>query len=151
MRPSKVEYYLDIAETVADRSTCLRRKYGAIIVKNDVIIATGYNGAPRKQPNCIDLGYCKREEMQIKKGERYELCRAVHAEQNAMLACSRENMLGSTLYIVGLETDEEKDKYALAEPCLICRKLIMNSGIEKVIGRENQGNINIDVATDWEI
>ena len=83
-RISKENYYLDIAETVLERATCLRRVYGAIIVKNDEIIATGYNGAPRGRANCVDLGYCSREAMRVPRGERYELCRSVHAEANAI-------------------------------------------------------------------
>ena len=96
-RVSKINYYLDIAQTVAERGTCLRRCFGAIIVKNDSIISTGYNGAPRGRKNCSDLGCCRREELKIPRGERYELCRSVHAEANAIIAASRENMIGSTL------------------------------------------------------
>ena len=98
-RVSKPDYYLDIAETVAKRATCLRRKYGAIIVKNDAIVATGYNGAPRGRKNCTGLGFCTRESMQIPRGERYELCRAVHAEANAIISASREEMIGATMYL----------------------------------------------------
>ena len=99
-RISKENYYLDIAQTVSERSTCLRRRFGAIIVKNDSIIATGYNGAPRGRKNCDDLGYCFREKLGIPRGERYEMCRSVHAEANAIIAAPREQMLGSTLYMV---------------------------------------------------
>ena len=98
-RRDKINYYLDIAETVAERSTCLRRCYGAIIVNNDEIISTGYNGAPRGRKNCIDLGRCIREELKIPSGERYELCRSVHAEQNCIISASRRDMLGATLYL----------------------------------------------------
>ena len=85
-RISKENYYLDIAETVLERATCLRRIYGAIIVKNDEIISTGYNGAPRGRANCVDMGYCSREAMKVPRGERYELCRSVHAEANAIIS-----------------------------------------------------------------
>ena len=100
-RISKANYYLDIAQTVLERATCLRRVYGAIIVKNDEIISTGYNGAPRGRANCVDLGYCSREAMQVPRGERYELCRSVHAEANAIISASRRDMVGGTLYLVG--------------------------------------------------
>ncbi len=100
-RISKENYYLDIAETVLERATCLRRVYGAIIVKNDEIISTGYNGAPRGRQNCVDIGFCTREAMQVPRGQRYELCRSVHAEANAIISASRRDMVGSTLYLVG--------------------------------------------------
>jgi len=131
---SKDIYYLGIAESVAGRSTCLRRKYGAIVVNNDEIVSTGYNGAPRGEENCIDCGYCEREIQQIPKGERYELCRAVHAEMNAVISASRRSMLGGTIYIVGLEQD---GSYANPTPCIICRRLIVNAGIKKCIGMVN--------------
>ena len=100
-RISKENYYLDIAETVLERATCLRRIYGAIIVKNDEIISTGYNGAPRGRANCVDMGYCSREAMNVPRGERYELCRSVHAEANAIISASRRDMVGGTIYLVG--------------------------------------------------
>ena len=100
-RTSKENYYLDIADAVLQRSTCLRRMYGAIIVRNDEIISTGYNGAPRGRINCTDAGRCARVEMNIPSGERYELCRSVHAEANAIISASRRDMIGSTLYLVG--------------------------------------------------
>lgn len=128
-RPDKVDYYLNIAAVVSRRSTCLRRQYGAIIVKDDEIIATGYNGSPRGEPNCCDEGTCWREANNIPHGERYEMCRAVHAEQNAIISASRRDMIGSTLYLVGFEND----KVIKAEPCEICKKLIINSGIKEII------------------
>ena len=100
-RISKENYYLNIAQTVLERATCLRRVYGAIIVKNDEIISTGYNGAPRGRRNCVDMGYCTRERLQVPRGERYELCRSVHAEANAIISASRRDMVGGTLYLVG--------------------------------------------------
>ena len=102
-RIDKENYYLDIAETVLERSTCLRRCYGAIIVKNDEIVSTGYNGAPRGRKNCMDLGYCTREAMNVPSGERYELCRSVHAEMNAIISAARRDTLGATLYLAGRE------------------------------------------------
>lgn len=124
MRPSKDEYYLNIARAVALRSTCLRKRYGAVIVQNDEIIATGYNGAPRGEINCCDAGKCARAFFEH--GEGYTVCPAVHAEQNAIISASRDKMLGATLYLACLETETP-------EPCEICRRMIKNSGIIKVI------------------
>ena len=98
-RRDKNNYYLDIAEAVSQRGTCLRKHYGAVIVKNDEIISTGYVGAPRGRKNCSDLNYCIRQKLSIPRGERYELCRSVHAEANAIISASRESMLGSTIYL----------------------------------------------------
>ena len=131
MRPTKTQYYLDIALAVSKRSTCLRRHYGAIIVKNDEIIATGYNGSPRGKTNCIDINYCERIEKNIPAGERYELCKAVHSEQNAIISASRSELNGAIMYINGIDVDGGKT--ANCKPCLICEKLIINSGIKKVI------------------
>ena len=125
-------YYLDIAKAVLERSTCLRRRYGAVIVNNDEIVSTGYNGAPRGEPNCIDIGYCYRNEHNIPKGQMYEACVAVHAEQNAIISAARRDMLGATIYIVGKEVDT--GEYANPAPCLICRRMIKNAGIIKCIG-----------------
>ena len=100
-RISKENYYLNIAQTVLERATCLRRVYGAIIVKNDEIISTGYNGAPRGRRNCVDMGYCTRERLQVPRGERYELCRSVHAEANAIISASRDKTMGATMYLAG--------------------------------------------------
>ena len=144
-RVSKDNYYLDIAESVLERGTCLRKKYGAIIVKNDEIISTGYVGAPRGRNNCSDLGYCMREKLNIPRGERYEMCRSVHAEQNAIISASRRDMIGSTLYLVGIEV--KTNKYVKdARPCMFCKRMIINAGIEKVIIRETKEDyITIDV------
>lgn len=131
MRKNKHDYYLDIAREVAARSTCLRRQYGAVIVKNDELLATGYNGSPRGEANCCDVGKCWREAHDIPHGERYEACVSVHAEMNAIISASRKDMIGSTLYLVGLENGEEID----AKPCDICRRLICNAGIEEVVTR----------------
>lgn len=131
MRPNKKDYYLEIAEVVAKRSTCLRAKYGAVIVKDDQIVGTGYNGAPRGEANCCDVGNCKRQEMHIAPGERYELCNAVHAEMNACLAAGRQNCIGATLYLAGWRVDQNKiDKIT---PCLMCSRVIKNSGIIEVV------------------
>ena len=136
-RIDKNNYYLDIAESALERSTCLRRKWGAVIVKDDEIIATGYNGAPRGRKNCSDIGFCIREELNIPRGERYELCRSVHAEQNAIISASRKDMIGATLYEVGI--DAKTGKYVEnSMPCAMCKRFIINSGIEKMIFRDTK-------------
>lgn len=137
-RIDKVNYYLDIAETVASRSTCLRKKYGTVIVKNDQIISTGYNGAPRGRVNCCDLGYCtKKKLLPDERHGGYDACRSVHSEQNAIISASREEMLGATLYLVGYRTENHEYEEGAA-PCLMCRKMIINAGIEKVVVRVNK-------------
>lgn len=132
-RESKQQYYLDIAAAVAKRSTCLRRQYGAVIVKNDEIVATGYNGAPRGDTNCCDKGECWRDVNHVPHGEQYEKCVAVHAECNAIISASRNEMLGSTLYLYGYENGQP---LAAPEPCLICSRLIKNAGITMVVNAE---------------
>ena len=144
-RIDKNNYYLNIAKTVAERGTCLRRNFGAIIVKNDEIISTGYVGAPRKRKNCCDLKYCMREKLQIPRGERYELCRSVHAEQNAIISASRNSMIGSTLYLVGINYND-KSYVEKANPCALCKKMIINAGIKKVVIRDTENTYReIDV------
>lgn len=137
-RISKTEYYLGIAEAVAKRSTCIRRQYGAIIVKNDEIIATGYNGSPRGTDNCCDVGYCWREEHNIPHGEQYEACLAVHAEQNAIISAARRDIIGSVLYLVGFENGKRLPVEQV-KPCKICEKMIINSGIGLVVTESKKG------------
>ena len=137
-RPSKVKYYLDIAAAVAARSTCLRRKYGAVIVKNDMIISTGYNGSARGWLNCCDMGECWRESHGIPHGEQYEKCRAVHAEANAIICASRLDTVGATLYLAGFEGDE---RIPNPKPCEMCARLIENAGIINVVTREDQDGV----------
>ena len=136
MRPSKEQYYLNIAIQVAARSTCLRRKYGAIIVRDDQIVSTGYNGSPRAAPNCIDLGFCRRERNKVRAGERYELCRGVHAEQNAIINAARAGVgvLDGTIYISGMDakTDELMNEKHLT-PCRLCARMIINAGLKEVV------------------
>ena len=127
-RPTKDEYYLGIAKAVSKRSTCLKRQYGAVIVNNDEIIATGYNGNPRGLTNCIDLGYCNRMDKPHNSGD-YSDCHSVHAEQNAMLSAARRDMIGATLYLYG----EENGKDIIAEPCPICKRMIANAGIAHIV------------------
>ena len=147
-RRSKENYYLDIADAVLNRSTCLRRKYGAIIVRNDEILATGYNGAPRGRHNCTDLNCCTRELLHVPSGERYELCRSVHAEANAIISAARRDMIGGTLYLVGREA-ESRAFVKGATPCSMCRRLIINAGIEKVIARESEDTYTVTMVNEW--
>ena len=147
-RRDKINYYLDIAQTVLKRGTCIRRKYGAIIVKNDVIISTGYAGAPRGRANCSDLGYCRREKLQIPRGQRYELCRSVHAEANAIIAASREEMLGATLFLAG-EDARTGELIKDGTCCNMCRRLIINAGISQVIIRNTPDEYSIVDVEDW--
>ena len=137
MRKDKINYYLDIAASVSERSTCLRRHYGCVIVKNDEIISTGYNGSPRGRKNCIDLGYCMREKLNIPRGERYELCRSVHGEENAIISAARKDMIGSSLFLVG-KTYETGEYVKDARPCAMCKRIIINSGIEKIYIRNTK-------------
>lgn len=145
----KINYYLDIAETVLERGTCLRRNFGAIIVKNDQIISTGYVGAPRGRINCCDLGYCARERLKVPRGERYELCRSVHAEANAIIHAQRADMLDSTLYLVGREVSTG-EYIRNATSCAMCKRMVINAGIARVIVRDDQDNYRIiQVAQEW--
>ena len=147
-RKDKDNYYLDIAETVLNRSTCKRRKYGAIIVRNDEIIATGYNGAPRGRQNCYDRGRCMRTDLNIPSGERYELCRSVHAEANAIISAARRDMIGATLYLSGRDA-QSGELLSETLPCSMCRRLIINSGIEKTICRIANEKYMIINTRDW--
>ena len=138
-RPNKDEYYLDIAASVAKRSTCLRRRYGAVIVNNDEIIATGYNGSPRGEKNCCDTGECGREAHHIPHGEQYEKCVSVHAEMNAIISAARKDMVGGTLYLMGFD---DSNPIFHAVPCTICRRLIKNAGIKRVVNDYGEIDIN---------
>ena len=138
-RRNKDEYYLDIAASVAKRSTCLRRRYGAVIVNNDEIIATGYNGSPRGEKNCCDTGECWREAHHIPHGEQYEKCVSVHAEMNAIISAARKDMIGGTLYLMGFD---DSNPIFHAVPCIICRRLIKNAGIKRVVNDYGEIDIN---------
>ena len=147
-RRDKHNYYLDIAETVLERGTCLRRNYGAIIVNNDEIVSSGYTGAPRGRQNCMDLGFCMREKLNLPRGERYELCRSVHSEANAIISASRKEMLGGTMYLVGkdFKTGEIVEN---ASSCAMCKRMIINAGIERVIVRLTNDEFKIIEVSDW--
>lgn len=148
MRKDKTNYYLDIAQTVAERSTCIRRCYGAIIVKNDEIISTGYNGAPRGQQNCNEIGSCIRNTLNIPRGERYEMCRSVHAEANAIISARRSDMIGASLYLV---CTDPADGSAVSGTncCPMCRRFIINAGIAEIIVRDTYDTYRIIKASEW--
>lgn len=146
-RLDKENYYLDIAESVSARSTCLRKRFGAIVVKNDEIISTGYNGAPRGRKNCSDIGSCIRAELKIPRGERYELCRSVHAEANAIISASRQELIGSTMYLVGIDIDTN-DYVKNSSSCSMCKRLVINSGIAEIIIRDDKNSFRkIEIET----
>ena len=147
-RIEKENYYLDIAETVLERSTCLRRQYGAIIVRNDEIVSTGYNGAPRGRSNCIDLGYCIRERLGIPPGERYELCRSVHAEANAIISASRNECIGADLYLVGHDA-RTGEILQDATSCSMCRRMIINAGLDRVVIRRTETEFEVVPVEAW--
>lgn len=147
-RKIKDNYYLDIAETVLERGTCLRRNYGSIIVKNDEIISTGYTGAPRGRKNCIDMNRCIREELQIPRGTHYELCRSVHSEANAIISASRRDMIGATLYLVGRDANT-KEYVKNANSCSMCKRLIINSGIDYVVIRDSKDMYRKINVSEW--
>lgn len=147
-RRDKFNYYLDIAETVAERGTCLRRNYGAIIVKNDEIISTGYVGAPRGRQNCIDLGKCIRQELKIPRGERYEICRSVHAEANAIISAERRDMIDAVMYLVGIEMETgELVKNSCC--CAMCKRMVINAGIKTVVIRDTHDDYRVIDVQDW--
>lgn len=148
MREDKINYYLDIAETVTNRSTCLRRKYGAIIVKNDEIISTGYVGAPRGRVNCCDTNICIREKLNVNRGERYELCRSVHAEANAIISASRDKMIDSSMFLVGLDA-KTLEYVPNSSCCAMCERLVINAGIKYVYIRDSKTEYRKIDVSDW--
>lgn len=147
-RRGKEDYYLDIADAVLNRSTCLRRKYGAIIVRNDEILSTGYNGAPRGRRNCTDVGGCMRETLGIPSGERYELCRSVHAEANAIISAARRDILGGTLYLAGRDA-KTGELIHDATCCSMCRRMVINAGISRVVARDTESDYTVVDVEDW--
>ncbi len=147
-RVDKHNYYLDIAETVIERGTCLRRNFGAIVVKNDEIVSTGYTGAPRGRQNCCNTGICIRQELNVPRGERYELCRSVHAEANCIISASRQEMIDATLYLVGKEVSTG-ELIPDASSCSMCKRLIINSGIKEVIIRNTKTEYTVVPVSKW--
>ena len=147
-RVDKINYYLDIADAVLQRSTCLRRKYGAIIVKNDEIISTGYNGAPRGRKNCADMNFCMREKLNIPSGERYELCRSVHAEANAIISASRRDMIDSTIYLVGRDA-KTNELLSNTTSCSMCKRQVINAGIKQIVIRNTETEFTVVPVSEW--
>ena len=147
-RVDKINYYLNIAKSVAERGTCLRNNYGSVIVKNDEIISTGYTGAPRGRQNCIDIGECRRKKLNLPSGTGYETCRSVHSEQNAIISASRNNMIGATLYLVGV--NKRNGEYVTDnKPCTLCKRMIINSGIKEVVMRDTDTSYRIEQVDEW--
>ena len=147
-RRDKHNYYLDIAETVLERGTCIRRNYGSIIVNNDEIISTGYTGAPRGRKNCIDLKNCIREKLNVPRGTHYELCRSVHSEANAIISASRKDMIGATLYLVGKDA-KTKEYVKDANSCSMCKRLIINAGIDRIVIRDSKDEFRVIKVESW--
>ncbi|MDP2168112.1 MAG: dCMP deaminase family protein [Thermodesulfovibrionales bacterium] len=145
-RPGWDEYFINIARAVSTRATCMRRKYGAVVTKDNVIVSTGYNGAPRGMEDCLDAGECTRKELRIPHGERYELCRSVHAEANAIIRASAEELDGSTIYISGIDADSSE---CHSEPCMMCKRMILNSRIEKVVYSDGGGSLHSVNPLNW--
>jgi dCMP deaminase len=145
-RPDWDEYFIDIAKSVARRATCLRRRYGAVISKDNIIVSTGYNGAPRGMEDCLDAGRCTRKEREIPHGERYELCHSVHAEANAIIRASMNEMQGSAIYISGSNDNAEECD---SEPCMMCKRMILNAKIERVVYSDGGGGFTVVSPTEW--
>ena len=147
-RRDKINYYLDLADVVSSRSTCLRRRYGAVIVKNDEVISTGYVGAPRDRKNCTDLNFCIRQKMNVPRGERYELCRSVHAEANAIISAERDKMIGASMYLSGREVNSG-EFIENSNSCSMCKRMIINAGIEKVYIRDTMDTYRVIDVNEW--
>jgi dCMP deaminase len=145
-RPGWDEYFISIAKAVSARATCLRRRYGAVITKDHVIVSTGYNGAPAGMEDCLEVNTCTRTELQIPHGERYELCHSVHAEANAIIRASADELKGATIYISGAEAGAGE---CLSEPCMMCKRMILNAGISRVVHSDGQGKYHIVKPKDW--
>jgi len=146
IRPGWDEYFINIAKAVSARATCIRRKYGAVITKDCVIVSTGYNGAPSGMKDCLEAGKCTRKELQIPHGERYELCHSVHAEANAIIRASGDELKGSTIYVSGSDHGAGE---CFSEPCMMCKRMILNARIEKVVVSDGNGKYHIINPKDW--
>ena len=147
-RVDKINYYLDIAEAVAERGTCLRNNYGSVIVKNDEVISTGYTGTPRGRKNCLDLGFCMRKKCEMPSGKGYERCRSVHSEQNAIISASRGEMIGATLYLVGV--NKRNGEYVNDnEPCSFCKRMLINAGVKDVYMRDSKEKYRHELVENW--
>lgn len=146
LRPGWDEYFIDIAKAVSARATCLRRRYGAVITKDNIIVSTGYNGAAAGVKDCMDVGKCTRKELQIPHGERYELCHSVHAEANAIIRASVDELKGATIYISGADSGADE---CLSEPCMMCKRMILNAGIVKVVYSDGDGAYHVIKPAQW--
>ena len=147
-RTDKHNYYLDIADAALERATCIRRKFGAAIIKDDAIISTGYCGSPRGRANCCDIGFCAREKLNVPRGQRYELCRSVHAEQNAIIAAGRERTIGATLYLVGRDA-KTNELVEDTDCCSMCKRVVINAGIKQVVIRVTNTEYKVINVSDW--
>ncbi len=145
-RPGWDEYFINIAKAVSARATCLRRKYGAVITKDNIIVSTGYNGAPSGMKDCLEVGRCTRKELQIPHGERYELCHSIHAEANAIIRASVEELNGAIIYIAG---ENDGSEYCHSEPCMMCKRMILNSKIKKVVYSDENGRYHVINPKNW--
>jgi dCMP deaminase len=146
LRPGWDEYFIAIAKAVSARATCFRRKYGAVITKNNIIVSTGYNGAPAGMKDCLEVGKCTRKELQIPHGERYELCHSVHAEANAIIRASVDELEGATIYISGADGNEEE---CHSEPCMMCKRMILNARILRVVYSDGNGSYHVINPGNW--
>ncbi len=145
-RPDWDEYFINIAKAVSARATCLRRKYGAVITKDNIIVSTGYNGAPSGMKDCLDVGRCTRKELEIPHGERYELCHSVHAEANAIIRASVDELKGATIYISGTDDNSQE---CHSEPCMMCKRMILNAKIAKVVYSDGNGRLHVVNPLRW--
>ncbi len=146
LRPCWDEYFLNIAKAVSARATCMRRKYGAVITKNNIIVSTGYNGAAAGIKDCLAVGKCTRKELQIPHGQRYELCHSVHAEANAIIRASVDELEGSTIYVSGADSDADE---CHSEPCMMCKRMILNARILKVVYSDGNGKYHVVKPAQW--
>lgn len=146
LRPEWDEYFIGIAKAVSTRATCMRRKYGAVITKDNIIVSTGYNGAPAGMKDCLEVGKCTRKELQIPHGERYELCHSVHAEANAIIRASADELRGATIYISGADDNTNE---CSSEPCMMCKRMILNSRITKVVYSDGNCGVNVINPAEW--
>ena len=146
LRPNWDEYFIDIARAVAMRATCIRRRYGAVVTKENIIVSTGYNGAAAGVTDCLEVGKCTRMELQIPHGHRYELCHSVHAEANAIIRASADELKGSTIYISGVDGDGAECDSA---PCMMCKRMILNARIARVVYSDGKATYHVVDPTDW--